>query len=180
LCSWLEGRANQLYGHLLSAIGDPGSNRNRAWSGLVASAWAIWCQLWPLARALCTSSGRQRSAWPVRLAIRVMDVKDGPAGAGDNQRLSALVAARGGVAVFFVGHPHRFPRRAANVPEAAVGLSPGRSEWRPRSSPPMTGRAGRSRITAPRSGPPSASASRRQVMRTGWRTGWPRGCARPS
>ena len=40
LCSWLEGRANQSYGHLLPATGDPGSKR-RAWSGLVASAWAI-------------------------------------------------------------------------------------------------------------------------------------------
>lgn len=41
LCGWLEGRANQSYGHLLPAIGDPGSKRNRAWSGLVASAWVI-------------------------------------------------------------------------------------------------------------------------------------------
>jgi hypothetical protein len=41
LCRWLEGRASQSYGHLLSAAGDPGLKRNRAWSGLVASAWVI-------------------------------------------------------------------------------------------------------------------------------------------
>ena len=41
LCSWPEGRASQSCGHLLSATGDPGSKRNRAWSGAVASAWAI-------------------------------------------------------------------------------------------------------------------------------------------
>jgi len=65
-------------GHFPSAIGEAGSKRSRASSGLVPVRMAMSFQLAPLARAVVTASGRARRAWSMRLASRWITVRSSP------------------------------------------------------------------------------------------------------
>ena len=88
LCSWLQGRASQSYGHLLPATGDSGVEA----AGLVGAGGPLLGGLMPavaVGASVVPDSGRQRLAWPVRVAIRVMAVRPSPSQA---LRRSASVA----------------------------------------------------------------------------------------
>ena len=138
-----RARDQKSYGHLPSAMGDSGSKRSRASSGLVPSARAISGQSCPLARASCTSWGSQRSDCSTRLATRGhhRDIVAEPHPATFGERghrvideiEGVLAAARNRIVAGHDPHssqpagpsggPHRLPARAA-APGCRVAASP--------------------------------------------------------
>lgn len=103
-------------GHLPSAIGDWGSNRKRASSGLVPSARTISVQPWPLARASWTRWGNHLSACSMRLAISAMLARSSPSQTPRRSASAATASSMrvvGVLAAARIRSDHRFTARAA-------------------------------------------------------------------
>src|SRR5690349_5232044 len=103
------------------------------------------CPVCPLRRALVTSSGRKRPAWPVRLAVRVMAVRSSP---GQAPRSSA-------------SWPSAWPVRS-QVSSPLCGPWPGRSDGV--GNPAPAGRDHRLGGTAPSATSSAVSSGASSLM----------------